>query len=228
MNLNSQLQIRYKNKKGELEWIKAWLKNFLFLLLCLCLENERRIRANDREYNSQFHYAVRTKSISLNYQPCLIVTFFHPQNNYIKTSKYSFLTFLPLNLLEQFQRLANFYFLCLLILQLIPAITSLTPVTTAIPLIGVLSLTAIKDAYDDFQRHINDSQVNNRISKCLRNGKLMDEKWSGVQVRFNELNNFIFDCFLIILMSVIYEEYCVILTYFLNLNIFWKIIVIFY
>ena len=109
--------------------------------------------------------------------------FFQFQNNYIKTSKYSLLTFLPLNLLEQFQRLANFYFLCLLILQLIPAISSLTPVTTAIPLIGVLSLTAIKDAYDDFQRHVSDSQVNNRISKCLRNGKLVNEKWSGVQVR---------------------------------------------
>lgn len=104
------------------------------------------------------------------------------QSNYIKTSKYSLLTFLPLNLLEQFQRLANFYFLCLLILQLIPAISSLTPVTTAIPLIGVLSLTAVKDAYDDFQRHVSDSQVNNRISKCLRNGKLVDERWSGVQV----------------------------------------------
>lgn len=72
------------------------------------------------------------------------------QNNYIKTSKYSVLTFLPLNLFEQFQRLANFYFLCLLVLQLIPAISSLTPVTTAIPLIGVLTLTAVKDAYDDF------------------------------------------------------------------------------
>lgn len=110
--------------------------------------------------------------------------YYYPQSNYIKTSKYSLLTFLPLNLLEQFQRLANFYFLCLLILQLIPAISSLTPVTTAIPLIGVLSLTAIKDAYDDLQRHVSDSQVNNRISKCLRNGNLVDEKWSGVQVSY--------------------------------------------
>ncbi|GLG95518.1 ATP8B4 protein [Gryllus bimaculatus] len=50
----------------------------------------------------------------------------------------------------QFQRLANFYFLCLLVLQLIPAISSLTWVTTAVPLIGVLLLTAIKDAYDDY------------------------------------------------------------------------------
>lgn len=71
------------------------------------------------------------------------------QNNFIKTSKYTLFTFLPFNLLEQFQRIANFYFLILLLLQLIPQISSLTPVTTAIPLIGVLALTAVKDAYDD-------------------------------------------------------------------------------
>lgn len=123
-------------------------------------ENERRIKANNREYNAQFRYA----------------------SNFIKTSKYSIVTFLPLNLLEQFQRLANFYFLCLLVLQLIPAISSLTPITTAIPLIGVLALTAIKDAYDDFQRHQNDSQVNHRRAKTLRNGKLVEEKWASVQV----------------------------------------------
>ena len=34
-------------------------------------------------------------------------------------------------------------------LKVIPEISSLTPVTTAVPLIGVLSLTAIKYAYDD-------------------------------------------------------------------------------
>ncbi|XP_015185964.1 PREDICTED: phospholipid-transporting ATPase ID isoform X6 [Polistes dominula] len=123
-------------------------------------ETERRIRANNREYNSQFNYA----------------------NNYIKTSKYSVLTFLPLNLFEQFQRLANFYFLCLLVLQMIPAISSLTPITTAIPLIGVLMLTAVKDAYDDFQRHSSDSQVNNRKSQTLRGTSLREEKWSQVQV----------------------------------------------
>lgn len=87
-----------------------------------------------------------------------------------------------MNLFEQFQRLANFYFLCLLVLQLIPAISSLTPVTTALPLIGVLGLTAVKDAYDDIQRHISDSHVNNRKSRVVREGKLVQEKWSAVQV----------------------------------------------
>uniref|UniRef100_A0A671SDF5 Phospholipid-transporting ATPase n=1 Tax=Sinocyclocheilus anshuiensis TaxID=1608454 RepID=A0A671SDF5_9TELE len=49
----------------------------------------------DREYNSSFKYAT----------------------NSIKTSKYNPFTFLPLNLFEQFQRIANAYFLFLLILQ---------------------------------------------------------------------------------------------------------------
>jgi len=35
-------------------------------------------------------------------------------------------------------------------MQLIPVISSLTPFTTAVPLILVLMLTAFKDAYDDF------------------------------------------------------------------------------
>lgn len=138
--------------------------------------------------------------------------FFAPilkKDNYIQTSKYTLLSFVPVNLLEQFQRLANFYFLCLLVLQFIPFISSLTPVTTAVPLIGVLLLTAIKDAYDDFvsspcflcrfhsnwrrfldsfflqhiqQRHRSDSQVNNRKSHVLLNGKSVEERWHKVQV----------------------------------------------
>uniref|UniRef100_T1K886 Phospholipid-transporting ATPase n=1 Tax=Tetranychus urticae TaxID=32264 RepID=T1K886_TETUR len=123
-------------------------------------ENERRIRANDSYFNSRFNYA----------------------NNYIKTSKYNLFTFIPVNLFEQFRRLANFYFLCLLILQLIPLISSLTWLTTAVPLIVVLAVTAIKDAIDDIQRHRSDNQVNNRNSKVLRNGKLVDERWHKVQV----------------------------------------------
>lgn len=109
-------------------------------------DNQRRIRANDKQYNSQFRYAVSLEYQTLDDRNEKLSVF---QNNYIKTSKYSLFTFLPLNLFEQFQRLANFYFLCLLVLQLIPAISSLTPVTTALPLIGVLGLTAVKDAYDD-------------------------------------------------------------------------------
>uniref|UniRef100_A0A8C1NIR7 Phospholipid-transporting ATPase n=1 Tax=Cyprinus carpio TaxID=7962 RepID=A0A8C1NIR7_CYPCA len=91
-------------------------------------EEERHVRANDRDYNERFSYA----------------------DNHIKTAKYNVFTFLPINLFEQFQRFANAYFLVLLILQLIPEISSLSWFTTIVPLVLVLAITAVKDATDDY------------------------------------------------------------------------------
>uniref|UniRef100_A0A3Q3MH08 Phospholipid-transporting ATPase n=1 Tax=Mastacembelus armatus TaxID=205130 RepID=A0A3Q3MH08_9TELE len=124
------------------------------------LEEERRVRANDREYNEKFQYA----------------------SNCIMTSKYNIITFLPVNLFEQFQEVANTYFLFLLILQLIPQISSLSWFTTIVPLALVLSITAVKDATDDYFRHKSDNQVNNRQSQVLIRGLLQNEKWMNVRV----------------------------------------------
>ncbi|EHB07290.1 Putative phospholipid-transporting ATPase ID, partial [Heterocephalus glaber] len=123
-------------------------------------EEERRARANDREYNEKFQYA----------------------SNCIKTSKYNILTFLPVNLFEQFQEVANTYFLFLLILQLIPQISSLSWFTTIVPLVLVLTITAVKDATDDYFRHKSDNQVNNRQSQVLISGILQQEQWMNVCV----------------------------------------------
>ncbi|KAL6109500.1 atp8b2 [Pungitius sinensis] len=123
-------------------------------------EEERRVRANDREYNEKFQYA----------------------SNCIMTSKYNIVTFLPVNLFEQFQEVANTYFLFLLILQLIPQISSLSWFTTIVPLALVLSITAVKDATDDYFRHKSDNQVNNRQSQVLIRGLLQNEKWMNVRV----------------------------------------------
>ncbi|RXN10284.1 phospholipid-transporting ATPase ID-like isoform X2 [Labeo rohita] len=123
-------------------------------------EEERRVRANDREYNEKFQYA----------------------SNCIMTSKYNIITFLPVNLFEQFQEVANTYFLFLLILQLIPQISSLSWFTTIVPLVLVLSITAVKDATDDYFRHKSDNQVNNRQSQVLIGGILQKEKWMNVRV----------------------------------------------
>ncbi|KAM9805955.1 phospholipid-transporting ATPase ID isoform 5-T5 [Syngnathus typhle] len=123
-------------------------------------EEERKVRANDREYNEKFQYA----------------------SNCITTSKYNVLTFLPINLFEQFQEVANTYFLFLLILQLIPQISSLSWFTTIVPLALVLSITAVKDATDDYFRHRSDNQVNNRQSQVLIRGSLQNEKWMNVRV----------------------------------------------
>ncbi|KAG2462772.1 AT8B2 ATPase, partial [Polypterus senegalus] len=104
------------------------------------------------------------------------------ENNCIKTSKYNIITFLPVNLFEQFQEVANTYFLFLLILQLIPQISSLSWFTTIVPLVLVLTITAVKDATDDYFRHKSDNQVNNRQSQVLINGILQNEKWMNVRV----------------------------------------------
>uniref|UniRef100_A0A8I5YMC8 Phospholipid-transporting ATPase n=1 Tax=Pongo abelii TaxID=9601 RepID=A0A8I5YMC8_PONAB len=129
-------------------------------MFCFMVEVERIVKANDREYNEKFQYA----------------------DNRIHTSKYNILTFLPINLFEQFQRVANAYFLCLLILQLIPEISSLTWFTTIVPLVLVITMTAVKDATDDYFRHKSDNQVNNRQSEVLINCKLQNEKWMNVKV----------------------------------------------
>ena len=77
------------------------------------VETQRDIIANNQQYNNRFNYAVSIElEVFISHQTC-----FPLQNNFIKTSKYTLLTFIPLNLFEQFQRAANFYFLCLLILQ---------------------------------------------------------------------------------------------------------------
>lgn len=47
----------------------------------------------------------------------------HFPTNFIKTSKYTLLTFLPVNLYEQFRRLANAYFLFVVLLQTIPGVS---------------------------------------------------------------------------------------------------------
>ncbi|XP_022781845.1 phospholipid-transporting ATPase ID-like [Stylophora pistillata] len=121
---------------------------------------ERQLRTNDHEYNAQFQYV----------------------NNYIRTSKYSLLTFLPLNLFEQFRRVANLYFILQIIIMSIPKITALSPEATAVPLICVLAATGIKDAADDIKRHKSDRAVNNRKANILTDNGPKEKNWMDLQV----------------------------------------------
>ncbi|XP_039606400.1 phospholipid-transporting ATPase IC [Polypterus senegalus] len=102
--------------------------------------------------------------------------------NAIKTYKYNALTFLPLNLLEQFKRAANAYFLALLILQVIPQISTLPWYTTLVPLILVLGITAAKDLVDDIARHKMDNEINNRKCDVIQNEKFTESKWMNIKV----------------------------------------------
>ncbi|XP_066195241.1 phospholipid-transporting ATPase IC [Sylvia atricapilla] len=102
--------------------------------------------------------------------------------NAIKTYKYNPITFLPLNLFEQFKRAANFYFLLLLILQCIPQISTLSWYTTLVPLLLVLGITAVKDLVDDIARHRMDNEVNNRTCDVIKDGRFKATKWKDIKV----------------------------------------------
>jgi phospholipid-translocating ATPase len=80
----------------------------------------------------------------------------HPNRAYtdnaIRTSKYTPLSFIPKNLLEQFHRFANLYFLFIVLLNWIPAVSAFGKEVAMIPVIFVLGVTAIKDAFEDHRR----------------------------------------------------------------------------
>ncbi|XP_038646502.1 phospholipid-transporting ATPase IC isoform X1 [Scyliorhinus canicula] len=130
-----------------------------------------KVKANDGNFNDQFtvtkYGCIKTSKYS---------------GNAIRTYKYNVLTFLPRNLMEQFKRAANAYFLILLILQAIPQISTLAWYTTLVPLVVVLGITAIKDLVDDIARHKMDNIVNNRKCEILKDGRFKAEKWRSIEV----------------------------------------------
>ena len=76
---------------------------------------------------------------------------------------------MPKNLWQQFQRVANVYFLLIGMLQLDVFFPGLSPThwsTTIAPLAFVLSINAAKEAYDDYFRHRSDAAVN--ATPCVR------------------------------------------------------------
>ncbi|XP_042035935.1 phospholipid-transporting ATPase 1-like isoform X2 [Salvia splendens] len=102
--------------------------------------------------------------------------------NSIRTSKYSFLTFLPRNLFEQFHRIAYIYFLVIAILNQLPQLAVFGRGASILPLALVLFVTAVKDAYEDFRRHRSDRIENNRVASVLVNGEFGDKKWKDICV----------------------------------------------
>ena len=99
------------------------------------------------------------------------ITQFHFHNNRIDTTKYNIFTFIPKALLLQFVRLANIYFLICAILQCIPLISPLNPVTAVVPLVFVLSVSIIREGIEDYARAKLDKQQNNEETIVYRNNE---------------------------------------------------------
>ncbi|KAJ7100830.1 hypothetical protein B0H15DRAFT_462680 [Mycena belliarum] len=83
----------------------------------------------------------------------------YPRNK-VRTTKYTLLTFVPKNLYEQFRRVANLFFLTIAILQLFSVFGSASGAISVLPLAFILTVTAIKDAVEDYRRGSLDEEVN--------------------------------------------------------------------
>ncbi|KAL6726764.1 hypothetical protein Aduo_008700 [Ancylostoma duodenale] len=103
----------------------------------------------------------------------------HPNRRYadnrISTTKYSILTFLPRNLLEQLHRAANLYFIFIVVLNMI--IGAFGKYISLLPISFVLGVTAIKDAFEDYRRYKSDQKINHSTCRV----------WDSSQGRYRKL-----------------------------------------
>lgn len=88
--------------------------------------------------------------------------------NWIRSTRYSAWNFVPRQLIAQFSKLANFYFLCISILQMIPGLSTTGQFTTIVPLLFFVALSIAKEGYDDLRRYRLDKAENNRDAQVLR------------------------------------------------------------
>ncbi|KAK3709346.1 phospholipid transporting ATPase [Vermiconidia calcicola] len=85
----------------------------------------------------------------------------HYARNKIRTAKYTPLSFVPKNLWYQFHNIANVYFFFIIILGIFSIFGVQSPGVAAVPLIVILTVTAIKDGIEDWRRTVLDNELNN-------------------------------------------------------------------
>jgi phospholipid-transporting ATPase len=105
-------------------------------------------------------------------------------DNSINTSKYTTLNFVPKNLIVQFSKVANIYFLIIGIMQMIrPISVSGGFPVIFIPLSIVVGVSAIKDFSEDLKRKITDAEINGKLTTFVEaTGETTKKKWQDVRI----------------------------------------------
>jgi phospholipid-transporting ATPase len=136
-------------------------------------------------------------------------------DNKIVTSKYNFLSFLPLNLLLQFSKMANLYFLILTIMECYPPISDAGGIPVLLmPLSFVVGISMIKDIYEDYMRHKSDNEENKRKALVAKKQKFEHVHWQAIKVgqivKVHE--NEYFPCDLLVINSSLPKGICYVET----------------
>ncbi|KAL4631648.1 phospholipid-transporting ATPase 11C-like isoform X1 [Arapaima gigas] len=159
---------------------------------------------------------VDSRTVYVGHRPSPTAPAFVPSkfcDNRIVSSKYTVWNFLPKNLFEQFRRIANFYFLIIFLVQVIVD-TPTSPVTSGLPLFFVITVTAIKQGYEDWLRHKADNEVNKYPVLVLENGQRTQKESEKIKVGdiVEVLEDKTFPCDLILLKSSRDDDTCFVTT----------------
>ena len=97
---------------------------------------------------------------------------FHP--NIVRNQRYNLLTFVPVVLYNQFKFFFNFFFLMTSVSQFFPPLKVGFLISYLSPLIFVLVMSMLKEAYDDYQRYKRDWEANRALYTVLtERGRLL-------------------------------------------------------
>lgn len=133
--------------------------------------------------------AVRKKRVNIHFDSVLTIGSSVSNNNSqvsnrITTAKYGYSTFFPKFLMEQFRRYSNIFFSFIALFQQIPNVSPTGRYTTAVPLLCILGVSAIKELFEDSKRHKADRKVNESeiyvLNKSTLNWDLI--RWQDVKV----------------------------------------------
>uniref|UniRef100_A0A8C2H082 Phospholipid-transporting ATPase n=1 Tax=Cyprinus carpio TaxID=7962 RepID=A0A8C2H082_CYPCA len=175
-----------------------------------------RVLCHDNLFCGGDEKRVDSRTIYVGHRPCPDTEAFIPSkfcDNRIVSSKYTVWNFLPKNLFEQFRRIANFYFLIIFLVQVIVD-TPTSPVTSGLPLFFVITVTAIKQGYEDCLRHKADNEVNKYLVTVLEDGRSVKKESEKIKVGdvVEVVEDETFPCDLILLQSSREDGTCFVTT----------------
>ena len=104
-------------------------------------------------------------------------------NNKLRNQKYYVITFIPQVLINQFKFFFNFFFLMIALSQFIDVLKVGFLFTYVAPLVFVLVVTMLKEAWDDFQRYLRDKEINEKAYEQLTdNGEFTNVRSERIAV----------------------------------------------
>jgi phospholipid-translocating P-type ATPase (flippase) len=118
-------------------------------------------------------------------------------DNAVSSTKYTVFNFLPNSIYEQFSRVANFYFLVIILMMIIGSYTALwdsplSPWSTIVVLTLVVSISIIKGGAEDSKRASADAEMNRRTVKIINRFDVDSELYQEIEWRDVEVGDIVY------------------------------------